>query len=82
MPGFQCLLKRFCSHKSITEMPRKMNPLVECETIRVELSKQTSEIHKYLDNSKIFNGFTPLPIQIGYFENNKMCKITIHLTKE
>jgi hypothetical protein len=26
--------------------------------------------------------FKTLPIQIGYFENNKMCKITIDLSKE
>lgn len=81
MPGINYLLKRFCSHMSITEIPRKMNPLVECETFRHKLVK-TPEIHKYLDNYKIANEFKPLPIQIGYFENNKMCKITIHLTKE
>jgi hypothetical protein len=81
MPGINYLLKRFCSHKSITEIPRKMNPLVECETQRHKLINPL-EIHKYLDNYKIFNEFKPLPIQISYFENNKMCKITIHLTKE
>ena len=81
MSSLQYLLKRFCSHRSITEMPRKMNPLVECETLRHELRKKSPEIHKYSDNHKIFNEFTQLPIQIGYFENNKMYKITIHLSK-
>ena len=80
MLGINYLLKRFCSNRSITQIPQKMNPLVECESLRHEVSK-TPEIHKYLDNYKIVNEFKPLPIQISYFENNKMCKITIHLTK-
>ena len=90
---FGRILKRFCHHhdKNIAPFLRQSNPLVECEKqykkTCLENIKNTKQPH--IEETKIFvenhilihSQSKYLPIQIQYFDNNKIYKVLIHLTK-
>jgi hypothetical protein len=87
---FRPVLKRFCHHhsKNILYVPKLPNPLVECEsksiTPYVEPPKKCVPV---VEETKIFVGNSTLvhsqnkylPIEVTYFFNNKICKVSIHL---
>jgi len=89
---FRPLLKRFCHHhsKSILYVPKLSNPLVECESKSVEPYLETSKACvPVVEETKIFVGNNNLihsqskylPIEVTYFFNNKICKVSIDLSK-
>jgi hypothetical protein len=68
-------LKRFCRYRSISTAVKNINPLVECESRRNELSNNKPNeihVHKYIDSCKTCSEMKPLPIQIGYFKQDKL----------
>jgi hypothetical protein len=89
---FRPIIKRLCHHRSnnIVYLPKPCNPLVECEskfiTPYVEKEKEKShvpveETKVFIENHSLIHSQTKyLPIQIQYFDNNKICKVTIHLS--
>jgi hypothetical protein len=88
---FRPILKRLCHHrtKDIVYLPKPLNPLVECETkfITPYVEKEKShvpveETKIFIENHSLIHSQTKyLPIQIQYFYNNKICKVTIHFSK-
>jgi len=88
---FRPILKRLCHHRTnnILYLPKPCNPLVECEskcsTPYVEKEKNpfpVEETKVFIENHSLIHSQTKyLPIQIQYFDNNKICKVTIHFSK-
>jgi len=77
------ITKRLCHHHSRSIVPITpvfSNPLVECEG---KIKKQNiKETNIFIDNNYklVHSEEKLLPIQIHYYNNNKLCKITIHLS--
>lgn len=85
---FRTIIKRFCHHhsKNILYLPKPCNPLVECESkyikTPIEETKENKETKIYVENYKLVHSQNKyLPIEIQYFDNKKMCKVTIFLSK-
>jgi hypothetical protein len=88
---FRPIIKRLCHHhtKDIVCLPKPCNPLVECEnkfiTPYVEKEKSPVPVEEtkiFIENHSLIHSQTKyLPIQIQYFYNNKICKVTIHFSK-
>jgi len=87
---FRQIIKRFCHHrdKNIAHFLTPCNPLVECEK-KCNTSYQENAKPPCIEETKIFvenhtlihSQSKYLPIQIQYFDNNKIYKVLIHLTK-
>jgi len=87
---FRPIIKRLCHHhtKDIVCLPKPCNPLVECETKFITPYVEKEKNHVPVEETKIFienhslihSQTKYLPIQIQYFYNNKICKVTIHLS--
>jgi hypothetical protein len=79
---FRPIIKRLCHHhtKDIVCLPKPCNPLVECETKFITPYVEETKI--FIENYSLIHSQTKyLPIQIQYFYNNKICKVTIHFSK-
>lgn len=87
---FRPLIKRLCHNrtKDILYLPKHCNPLVECESkcstppIETSITPIIEETKIYIENYTLIHSQNKyLPIQIQYLDNNKICKVYIHLSK-
>lgn len=81
MLGFRSLLKRI-NYRNSSSLAKGANPLVECETaVKNNTCKHVKEIHinKFIDNYRTYSEIKP--IQIEYFEKDKIYTVIIHLSK-
>jgi hypothetical protein len=85
---FRPLIKRFCHHHSnnILYLPKKCNPLVECETkcitpyVEKSQTPLVEETKVFIENYSLIHSQNKyLPIQIQYYDKNTICKITVEI---